>query len=48
MVIAQPMQGTNSYKSTIVENVKEPFENTQIQEKVKPFEIISLGWQVKE
>ncbi|MFB6803148.1 alpha-mannosidase [Peribacillus butanolivorans] len=48
MVIAQPMQGTNSYKSTIVENVKEPFENTPIQEKVKPFEIISLGWQVKE
>ncbi|MGE8078040.1 alpha-mannosidase [Peribacillus loiseleuriae] len=48
MVIAQPMQGTNSYKSTIIESVKEQYGNTQIQEKVKPFEIISLGWQVKE
>ncbi|WP_340372621.1 alpha-mannosidase [Peribacillus sp. FSL E2-0218] len=48
MVNAQPSQGINGYKSTIVENVKEPFGNTKIQEKVKPFEIISLGWQVKE
>ncbi len=48
MVSAQPMQGTTSYKSTIIESVKEQYENTQIQEKVKPFEIISLGWQVKE
>lgn len=48
LVNAQPSQGINGYKSTIVENVKEPFGNTKIQEKVKPFEIISLGWQVKE
>ncbi|MFC0272685.1 alpha-mannosidase [Metabacillus herbersteinensis] len=48
MVTAQLMQGTTGYISTIIESMEKQCENVQIQEKVKPFEIISLGWQVKE
>ncbi|WP_243356123.1 alpha-mannosidase [Bacillus litorisediminis] len=41
------MNGTASYKSTIIETIEEPMNHAQVQTEIKPYEIMSLGWKVE-
>ncbi|WP_436376010.1 alpha-mannosidase [Cytobacillus sp. BC1816] len=42
------MNGSASYKSTIIETLAEPMKGAHVLTKIKPFEILSFGWKVKE